>query len=406
MRVNNFLNNINFGQTRIISDFDGTYMPDEFNHDKVCNNKPELDCVEFSKYFSDFQDFIDENSIDEPLKLTISTGRNRHEFNYFMQKLKERSLKIPVPDSLIIVNGGDEYISKNKNYFDSSDEVMFEAKNRCYQKDSKISQFFVSFDLNSIFSKMLDFFTPLLKNTRFYTCKTHQGAFGYKDDMTLQSKLEKDDFPTDYISIRDDGFYQYRLSAPVGSQLLDKLADLPVQIMEEGNCISYDISENNQETFVNSIENPRQIQAGTSIEFKPLTYGKIKVLDKFHHAKIEIDETMKNQTNDLIILCGDGGNDLNMLDLSNYCDDMKSSYDYFAPESSEFRQSCPAISVFVRNKESHDKDIFELEKNLNKDGIKRFIIVDKNNPNCPKTLLEGLKLAQEEYLKINPNYRK
>ena len=42
------------GYTRIFSDFDGTYMPAEFNHDVLCNDNPPVDSNAFNSYFSEF----------------------------------------------------------------------------------------------------------------------------------------------------------------------------------------------------------------------------------------------------------------------------------------------------------------------------------------------------------------
>ena len=111
MKVNmNSCGKLHFGagNTKIFSDFDGTFMPKEYNHDVICNNSSPVNEDEFSSYFGEFKQLLapKENG-KKTTELTISTGRNLGEFNYYMRKIKDKGLSIPVPDKLIVTNGGD-----------------------------------------------------------------------------------------------------------------------------------------------------------------------------------------------------------------------------------------------------------------------------------------------------------
>ena len=134
------------GEVKILSDFDGTFMPDEFNHDVICNSSKPLDKDAFNSYFDEFQRFL--SSADDGKKtteLTISTGRNLSEFNYYMKKIKDRGLRIPVPDKLIVVNGGDEFIkSKKPDFFSSDREDMFEEADINWKKKKQLTRLVIN----------------------------------------------------------------------------------------------------------------------------------------------------------------------------------------------------------------------------------------------------------------------
>ena len=407
MNINKTNLNFTAGKTKILSDFDGTFMPKEFGHDLVCNPNTNLDTEAFSKYFGEFEDFFESQNKDEKkTELTISTGRNLYEFNYYMKKIKDKNLSTPNPDKLIITNGGDEYICDKKNYFESNRDSMFSPANLNIKKRAQIKQFLVSYNPKNIRSTVRKFLRSLSNKPNVLYPKTHQGMFGYKDDLTLQERVEKKGNITNYVSMRKDGAYQIRLTAPNGSPQIEELKQIPEKLEKLGYRITANIDGKDNETFVNSVENPTQWSQGLSVNIKPLAKGKVQILDKFHHAKLMSDEIIESNSNDLVIVSGDGENDLGMLDLSNYIDAMKDFSDFSKPEFREEIAKLPIVSIFVRNSSYLDEKILEFEKAFNFDGKKRFIIVDKENPTRPQTLLDAIKMAQIEYSKINEEYRR
>lgn len=387
---------INFNQkTKIFSDFDGTYMPTQFNHDSICSTQPTVDRNKFQEYFNDFDSFLKSDDID----LTITTGRNLHEFNYFMKKIKQLGLSIPLPNNLIIINGGDKYKRSEEDYFSSENQEMFEEKNIDFIQREKLKKYVRSWDGDAIKQAISDFISNLPFNLMQLNPKTHQGMFGYKDNLTLQENLTNLPDKLNYTSLRDDGFYQIRLTAPNNSPYLNDLKHIPELLSSLGFDISSDIIENDGETYVNSIQDPNSCSTGTNILIKPETNGKITTLDKFHHVKLALEEAQEAKSDDLIIVCGDGENDIQMLDLSNYIDGMQDSNDFSKEEFKEEIENLPMISIFVRNKTNAnlDEKIAQLQRNLNFDGKTRFIVVNGSNENTPHSLLEALKQAKESY---------
>ncbi len=113
------------GKTILISDHDGTYMPLPYKHDSICRSKPPIDKIAFQEYFDRFKAFITAikgTGSESKFWFSLTTGRNVHEFNYYLRKIREQGLTIPLPDSVITCNGQDEfYLRKDTpDYFKSS----------------------------------------------------------------------------------------------------------------------------------------------------------------------------------------------------------------------------------------------------------------------------------------------
>ena len=146
------------GYTRIFSDFDGTYMPAEFNHDVLCNDNPPVDSNAFNSYFSEFGKLLSpEKDGKSTTELTVSTGRNLGEFNYYMKKMKDKGLSIPVPDKLIVTNGGDEFLCHTKNYFNSNKENMFEEWDINTSKRKPLRKYIMGWDGYKIKNRVKSF---------------------------------------------------------------------------------------------------------------------------------------------------------------------------------------------------------------------------------------------------------
>lgn len=397
------------GYTRIFSDFDGTYMPAEFNHDVLCNDNPPVDSNAFNSYFSEFGKLLSpEKDGKSTTELTVSTGRNLGEFNYYMKKIKDKGLSIPVPDKLIVTNGGDEFLCHTKNYFNSNKENMFEEWDINTSKRKPLRKYIMGWDGYKIKNRVKSFISSLQGCPLLIEPATHQGLYGYKGDMTLQEDIEKlpEEYRTNYVSLRQDGSSLIRLTVPYGSEYTEELKQLSDELKKSGYKIDFQVKEDNDETFVNSVSDPKEWRHGTSVEIKPRTRGKVQTLDKYHHVKVMVDHIIQEGSNDLVIACGDGRNDLAMLDLSNYIDEMESLEDFSKPEFREQVLKLPLFTIFVRNSSSSDDALKNYERNFNFDGVKRFIVVDKNDDSRPSTLIDAIKLAQEEYSKINQEYKR
>ncbi len=125
------------GVTEFFSDFDGTFMPHQYRHDVFCNdlpNSPRRDFLksgkkDFQDYFKSFGELLGKLGGAEGKKLnfTITSGRNRPEYNYYMTRIRQDGLSVPIPDQLVIRNGGEIYFKREgaEDFFKSDTKEMF-----------------------------------------------------------------------------------------------------------------------------------------------------------------------------------------------------------------------------------------------------------------------------------------
>jgi len=145
--IKNVKSNMSFGVgvTNLYSDFDGTFMPVEYNHDSICKSQPPIAKQQFESYFGKFREFIKKatgKKEDTKFKFSITTGRNLPEFNYYMRKIREQGLSMPLPNSVITCNGADEFYRRNDtdDYFKSSFNRAFLERDVNHEKRSWIKQ--------------------------------------------------------------------------------------------------------------------------------------------------------------------------------------------------------------------------------------------------------------------------
>lgn len=104
------------GKTTLYSDFDGTFIPAEYSHDSVCHYKPPVNKLDFKSYFDKVWTLFGKmrgQGEESKFDFVITTGRNLAETNYFLNRLKEQDLWVPLPEKLVTCNGTNVYSRNN-----------------------------------------------------------------------------------------------------------------------------------------------------------------------------------------------------------------------------------------------------------------------------------------------------
>ncbi len=103
MKVAGVTNKINFkaGKVNVYSDFDETYCPAKHSslHGESENEFMKEYCSKMDKFFK---------STKGDLHFYITTGRTFGEYEAISYLLKMRGFQLPLPESFIAKNGGDE----------------------------------------------------------------------------------------------------------------------------------------------------------------------------------------------------------------------------------------------------------------------------------------------------------
>lgn len=489
------------GVVNLLSDYDGTFIPEQFSHDSIVKNTPFVDKFSFKTYFDDFSDLLKKIRGDKPeskLNFSITTGRNLHEFNYHLQKIRDNGLSVPLPDSVITCNGQDEFFRRSDytGFFDGSVDVPFlpkdvnHAKRRWVKyksggwdgelirknlinellkvnivpnsdsRDSLLERINPFKDKTKATSWIYDLFEkkrtqdelrihleesakPLLetmqnserddfllsiqrlakeideiKNGKYkfsiLSPQTNRCNKSYPYSGTLQSHLEAiRPVPKFYASIRDDGNLGFQIAYPwVINHKSDAVKDVSVmlpKIRTFGDRPDKTFAKKLTSALIQICDNFPDGEAfnvngdkTAGLRIRPIIQGHCSgPLDKKHDIFLRLKEIMDKGLDDLIIVAGDGSNDVEMLKLQNYVPNFNPSN----PESIAKLRKLPIISIFVQNNDIKGFSPVLQENFLNADGQVRFIrVIPNNNIGKPKTLQEGILSAIAEYSSRNEKF--
>lgn len=97
------------GKVHLYSDFDGTYFPAKQKDvkDGIANDKLDIYAKKMDKFFKD---------TEKDLDFHITTGRDFESYKEVSNLLKEKNIKLTLPESFVIENGYKEFFITNRNH--------------------------------------------------------------------------------------------------------------------------------------------------------------------------------------------------------------------------------------------------------------------------------------------------
>lgn len=312
-----------YGSVHVYSDFDGTYCPEK--HSAMHNPWQNPDMV---KYCKKMNSFFKEAGND--IDFTVTTGRTYGEYEAVSWLLKIRDYRLPLPKSVIVKNGSDEFL-KTGTDSDFYDKGIFPYNPRITSKEKedkikaltnwegeKIHSF-----IKSVAKKFyLEFIEGESENSkRDYGSKSlySQGKLNpdewtkmpQKDGSFLEHEKPIVDFE---LASRDDGKLKVNLTFPPDYDFC------PFRRYVYDSCV-YDITsflaENNVKYFQTWTEPTSKNHFRKSITITP-NIGD-KELNKLFDTREAVLKALGN--NDLVIVAGDGSNDFQMLNPLEYIDE-------------------------------------------------------------------------------------
>jgi len=338
------------GKVRVFSDFDRTFLP--ASHKQfVKNSDKELMTMVFNK-FKSFKDLL--NNTRDGLKFTITTGRTYGEFLMMAETAKRGRFNMPLPDTLIVKNGSDEYIK------DGTDEDFYEKG--LYPFKYELTNKKKEEDIKKLTgwdgSKVKKIINDAFKSRGF---RIFEG----------DSEHSKNDYDTK--SLYTDGKLYYEESRPDEWQVgFRKDGNLKMYIIHPRDFENLDLRKNKYQEIKNEIETKLKAE---NIKFKLTDENKSdgrfaysyepdlqeigeEHLTKFYDTSKALKEAEKN--NDLVIVAGDGSNDFEMLNpayyLKNYLTD--EIYNRHGKENLLNALSNPDSIIEILNKDSELAEIF------------------------------------------------
>ncbi len=430
------MNNRNFkpafkaGVTEFFSDFDGTFMPHKYRHDVFCREgfgSPRNAFLKngkkgFQEYFDDFGEFLDtlRGSEKNKLNFTITSGRNRPEYNYYMTRIREDGLRVPLPDKLIVRNGGDIFTKRKdiKDFFATDEKEVFLKPDFVQSKRDSVKEISNGWDGDKVKKTITNYLKDNLtapsgeKNCTVFDTDTI-GAF-YGEGMHFNSKRNlMSPAPENWAALEDNGNLEFNITIPDNTS-----REYYVENIKNG--LNFEISKDG----VNFISKTEAVPEGKNfgrIILRPSLNGKKyaegEKITKLFDTKAQVKKIMEGGLNDLVVAAGDDSNDAQMLDLFKYID-LEKGENAISEKNLKKIYDLPLVSIYVDNtaikangkkviSPTTKEDIRNLEKYFNSDGNVRFIhVIPDNTVGKPKSLNEGLQIAVSEYAKRNPEFKK
>ena len=116
------------GKVQLYSDFDGTYFPAK---ETDLYSKPPKPSKNYCKKMDEFF-----KSTDGDVVFHITTGRSIEGYKDISEKIKKKGLQLPLPDTLIVHNGSDEFKKSGSDAdFYKKGIFPFSTKNRIWRKE-------------------------------------------------------------------------------------------------------------------------------------------------------------------------------------------------------------------------------------------------------------------------------
>lgn len=399
------------GKVRVFSDFDKTFLPAR-HKDFVRNyDKEFIDGIK--KYFKNFSEFL--NQTKDGLKFTITTGRTFGEFLTLAEAAREREFGMPLPDTLIVKNGGDEHtrVGTDEDFYNGgSFPFKYEVTNK--EKESKIKQI-SGWDGTKVKQILKDIFKSynfrIVEADSEHSVKDYgprslfyQGNLPYEDKKVFQ----EDDRADWSVGFRNDGNLKVFYTLPVDMEKVEERYIILQDILNKSK------EKFNAEGFKIVLDKHKKLHCRPCVTLEPQTNGS-QNLTKVYDVQESVKEATRN--NDLVIVAGDGSNDKEMLNpgeyLRNYLpENILKKYgggiaftepDHLIEildkdsELAEMFIKMPFRGIIVRQIDG-ENELSELEP-FAKGKYQKLVIVDSAK------LQQGIKDSIKQYAEQNPKYK-
>lgn len=325
------LNQPSFGSGKVNTyfDFDGTYCP--ASHSDLKHMSPS-DSSWFVDYCNNIKNFL--NNTRNGLTFHITTGRTLGEYDAVSHLIRMRGFELPLPDTVIVKNGSDEYIKQGSDSdFYKKGVFPFSPDKRNIQKEEDIKTI-TGWDGQKIKEGLKKIFTS--HDLRIVEADSEhspadygfrslfsEGKLKYEDRIPLENGMK----PTSdwNVGLRDDGNLKIFYTLPYDTDFCPERANTAKTINREVDELLVETGA--KQTY--SYDKQHHNECGgrpyyviePEIDKNMSWYGAKYVdcgLSKLYDTKRAVQKAIKD--NDLVIVAGDSSNDKLMLSPLMYID--------------------------------------------------------------------------------------
>lgn len=388
---NDFSQSFKAGKTTFYTDFGGTYAP--FAHNDICHVDSFHRADEFNSMYSGFNNFF--SKFNDKLKLIVTTGRSKNEYDYFVKHVNDKKLNIYNPQELITRDGSNRYfVAGNKIEQDT-------LRNQKVQKNSNIT------NINLIRADVEKLIKSLCPDVVIVEAPVNKNKFEY-GEKSLEHVLNQVDIKkrNNYVSIAQSEPLMLEIALSKKYNL-QKLKEKTEKYFEQNNIkASVNAYENDKFLYLPIYEGDKTTyEPANTIIIKPMIED--EVISKLYDVKNEVKKNIKDGTDDLVVAAGDGSNDEEMLNPLNYLDlygieiDKNKNIEEILSDEKvlDALKRLPFFAIVCSNTDSL-KHIRKMGEILDRKGIHKIIA----NDNPKKYLLKNVKQAIKTYGETNEEY--
>ncbi len=384
------------GKVRVFSDFDKTFLP--ASHKDFTKNASGEFITKLSKYFNDFKDFLEKTH--QGLKFSITTGRTFGEFYLMAETARQKGIRMPLPDSLIVKNGSDEHIKVGMDsvFYDGGEfPFRYDVTNKNKENDIKKLTGWEGGKVKEIFNSVYK-----IHRLKMVEADTEHSKKDYGVHSLFHPKNRLLD-DRSIVGVRKDGNLKYFAAFPDGLNGNNEYDTILKELSDKfhKNGINYTVIQER-------IQNNRIY---TAFEPKANISGR---LTKAYDTKEALKQAIKSE--DLVIAAGDGSNDLEMLNPAMYLyeiiedkdlklslkDKLNKPKEFICllnenPKLAEIYRKMPFIGILVKSKKYNNLEFF---KPFCEGEYKKLTVIEEGQ------LETGIKQAIKLYCRQNPDYAK
>ena len=390
------------GRIKLYADFDRTFLPSTQKGIQNLGNASQVPAL--ISYFDNFARFL--SRAGDTVRFSITTGRNLGEFKILASIIRAKGLKMPMPDSLITKNGGDEFLREGGiDEFSRTGKFPFlrpnPAKRDRIKRQTNWDGAIVRAKIEEILGYGYDFDIRRPVSTNSPNDYGDKSLFHtFRDDFNPQNPQFTPMSPW-VVSIRQDGDLGISLGFPKNMRYAQDRIQAEHDIIGQ---IEQFFNEKGISRSIQKHDKDGDCGGHPTLTFTPTDKG------KFYDSQQAVEEAIKE--NDMVIVAGDSSNDVQMLNPICYLDQnlfpeirdfMYSPKDIVKlmdsnPRLAEAYRKLPLISIVVRNSDKSNECLEEFLEHYGKGKYKKIIGVQEGR------LLEGIQEAVHLYKAQNAQF--
>lgn len=345
------------GRKILYSDFDGTYFPFV---------RSDITPTNYDTFRNMYLPFINyKKSQGDDFELNITTGRSKNDYLHTQEKIQSANLPFCYPDGLISSNGANVF------KFEGGIPISIFPEN-----DSKAQ---------GAADEIVKLILGSDEDIALVECKINGDEETYQE---YSSEYELDKLrPEKYISVARDGKYNAEI---VVSKDIDfnKVCSLVKDYVDK-NALPFTVEHYENALYTKGFEYSDNTKKEVNANVIFLKYSQNNMqADKFDIVKKEVQKIQQDNSDDFIIVAGDGFNDEKMLNPLNYIDGDK---DIDNPETILKLINLP-LRVIICGDDPKLNDLRELAKKLKEKGVE----VIKLAPDSKTDFIKAIKEFDSE----------